>query len=197
MIKEYNFNNLVVSILQLGFCFLCQATLAQSIQASQADYDRVIFAGGCFWHLDSAFTKVKGVISTQVGFTGGQTPFPQYRQVASGTSGHVEAIQVVFDTKQVSYTELIVYFLDFHNPTYPYRQTPGPGAQYQSIIFYRDSTHYKIAKEILQKVQKSGKYTISIQTKVQKASPFYPAEAYHQKYFDKKHQRCPAINSGN
>jgi len=155
-------------------------------QASKEVNQKVIFAAGCFWGVQAAFDDVNGVKSTIVGYTGGHTINPTYRQVCSNTTGHAEAVFVVFDPNEVSYQQLLSKFFEIHDPTTLNRQGPDVGSQYRSAIFYFDENQRKPAVETIEKLQKSGKYKKPIVTEIARATIFYPAEEYHQKYLQKK-----------
>lgn len=143
------------------------------------------FAAGCFWGVEEAFTKIKGVKSTRVGYIGGNLPNPTYEDVCSDRTGHAEALQVEYDPKEVSYEELLDLFWSIHNPTTKNRQGPDIGSQYRSIIFYHTPEQERIAKKSKQELDDSNKFQNKIVTEIVPASTFYPAEDYHQKYYQK------------
>ncbi len=146
---------------------------------------KATFAGGCFWCMQPAFDRLEGVISTTVGYTGGSRKNPTYEEVSTGRTGHVEAIQIVYDTTKVTYAELLdVYWMSI-DPTTVNRQFYDTGTQYQTVIFYNNDQEKKLALESKQKLDQSGKFGKSIATKILEASPFYTAEEYHQKYYQK------------
>ena len=140
-----------------------------------------IFAAGCFWGVQMAFDKFDGVISTTAGYTGGHFKNPGYEDVCSGKTGHVEAVQVIFNPKQISYEKLLEIFWKIHDPTQINRQGPDVGSQYRTAIFYTNEKQKKLAEE--SKKQHQKKIRGKIVTEIRKASTFYPAEAYHQKYY--------------
>jgi len=148
--------------------------------------DTATFAAGCFWGVEAAFIKVKGVSSTAVGYTGGRTEQPTYRDVCSDTTGHAEAVEVVFDPQAVSYEQLLDEFWAVHDPTTRNSQGPDFGSQYRSTIFYHSSEQQAAAIASKEKLQKSGRYPRPVVTEIVPAVTFWPAEEYHQKYF-KKH----------
>ena len=148
--------------------------------------NKATFSAGCFWGVEAAFRKAKGVVSTRVGYTGGTLANPNYEDVCHGKTGHAEAIEIQYDSSMLSYEELLDIFWSIHNPTTPNRQGFDIGAQYRSSIFYHDKTQQNAAmlsKEKLQKSQKYGKRKIV--TEIIPASDFYPAEDYHQRYLEK------------
>jgi peptide-methionine (S)-S-oxide reductase len=142
------------------------------------------FAAGCFWGVEDAFTKVRGVKSTTVGYTGGNLTNPTYEDVCTDTTGHAEAIQLKYDPKEISYKELLELFWSLHNPTTINRQGPDIGTQYRSSIFFHTPEQEKIAKRVKQELNGS-KFQNKIVTEIVPASIFYPAEEYHQKYYQK------------
>lgn len=143
------------------------------------------FAAGCFWGVEEAFTKTKGVKSTRVGYIGGNLPNPTYEDVCTDRTGHAEALQVKYDPKEISYEELLDLFWSIHNPTTKNRQGPDIGSQYRSIIFYHTPEQERIAKKSKQELDDSNKFQNKIVTEIVPASTFYPAEDYHQKYYQK------------
>lgn len=143
------------------------------------------FAAGCFWGVEEAFTKPKGVKSTRVGYIGGNLPNPTYEDVCTDRTGHAEALQVEYDPKEISYEELLDLFWSIHNPTTKNRQGPDIGSQYRSIIFYHTPEQERIAKKSKQELDDSNKFQNKIVTEIEPASTFYPAEDYHQKYYQK------------
>ncbi|MCU0637809.1 MAG: bifunctional methionine sulfoxide reductase B/A protein [Methanothrix sp.] len=148
-------------------------------------YETATFAAGCFWGVQSLFKQVEGVVETTVGYTGGSTVNPEYRQVCSGITGHAEAVQLKYDPRVVSYQELLSVFWRMHNPTTPNRQGPDVGTQYRSAIFYHNEEQRLAAEESKDEFDRSGMYIDKASTQIVPASTFYPAEEYHQDYFEK------------
>ena len=142
------------------------------------------FAAGCFWGVEDAFMKTKGVKSTKVGYTGGNLTNPTYEDVCTDKTGHAEAIQIMYNPKEISYKELLELFWSIHNPTTKNRQGPDIGTQYRSSIFYHSSEQEKIANQVRQELDDS-KFQNKMVTEIVAASTFYPAEEYHQKYYQK------------
>ena len=149
-----------------------------------------IFAAGCFWGVESLFKQTKGVMETTVGYTGGTTPDPLYRQVCTGITGHAEAVQVKFDPGVVSYEELLSLFWRMHDPTTQNRQGPDVGTQYRSAIFYYTEEQRKAAERSKEEFDSSGVYLNKATTQIVPASAFYAAEEYHQDYFEKQGGRA-------
>ncbi|HPD64861.1 MAG TPA: bifunctional methionine sulfoxide reductase B/A protein [Bacteroidia bacterium] len=145
-------------------------------------YDTAVFASGCFWGTEFYFQKAKGVISTQVGFTGGHTQNPTYKQVCQGNTGHAEAVMVVFNPAETSYEELAKLFFETHNPEQRNGQGPDIGHQYRSAIFYKDEQQKKIAESLMEILRQKG---YKIATELNKFEKFWIAEDYHQDYYQK------------
>jgi peptide methionine sulfoxide reductase msrA/msrB len=148
-------------------------------------YRKAIFAGGCFWGVEDKFRQIKGVISTRVGYSGGQTVRPTYQQVCSETTGHAEAIEIIYDPSEICYAELLEFFFSFHDPTQINRQGVDIGTQYRSVVFYHNETQKAAVEQMIKKLDASGKYKEPIATQVVPVSDFYEAEDYHQQYHEK------------
>lgn len=145
-----------------------------------------IFAAGCFWGVEEAFRKVPGVLVTEVGYTGGHTVNPTYREVCTDRTGHAEAVRVLYDPKQVSYEQLLEVFWNSHDPTQLNRQGPDVGTQYRSAIFYIGDEQKQLAEASKARLEKAGRYKKPIVTQIVPAAPFYRAEEYHQRYLEKR-----------
>jgi len=144
------------------------------------------FAAGCFWGVEYEFSKIKGVLETTVGYSGGKTVNPTYHQVLTGKTGHAESVQVIFDPNLISYEQLVRKFFELHDPTQYNRQGPDVGPNYRSAIFYHDEEQKQIAEKVKAELQQSGKYKKKIVTEIAPFHSFYRAEEYHQKYYQKK-----------
>jgi len=147
--------------------------------------EEAIFGAGCFWGIEYKFGKVKGVIETDVGYTGGSTENPTYKDVCTNKTGHAEVVKVTFDPSIVSYEELLEVFWNIHNPTTLNRQGWDIGTQYRSAVFYINEEQRLIAIRLKDKLDKSGKYKNPIVTEIVPAAEYYKAEEYHQKYNEK------------
>lgn len=147
--------------------------------------EKATFAGGCFWCMQPPFDQLSGVLSTAVGYTGGHHPNPTYEEVCSGTTGHTEAIEVLYDADKVSYETLLDTFWQNINPTTQNGQFADRGTQYRTGIFYHNETQEKLAKASKAQLGKSQKFDAPIATEITEASTFYPAEDYHQAYYQK------------
>ncbi len=143
------------------------------------------FAGGCFWCMEPPFDALDGVVSTTSGYIGGHTRKPTYQQVSAGGSGHAEAVQVIYDPKKISYAELLDVFWRNIDPVAVDRQFCDRGDQYRSAIFTHDAEQEKLAKASRQEITSSGKLKAPIATQIVMASEFWPAEEYHQDYYQK------------
>lgn len=149
------------------------------------NYKKAIFGAGCFWGVEALFRKVPGVIDAVSGYTGGTGENPTYEEVCSDTTGHAEAVEVTYDPEQVSYERLLEVFWMNHNPTTPNQQGPDRGSQYRSAIFYFDEEQKALAEASKQALEASGKWPNPVVTEISPAKPFYRAEEYHQRYFEK------------
>jgi peptide methionine sulfoxide reductase msrA/msrB len=147
--------------------------------------ETAIFAAGCFWGVQEYFSRVKGVIKSESGYTGGTRKNPTYEEVCTGKTGHAEAVRVAFDPKVVSYERLLQHFWDIQDPTSLNKQGNDVGTQYRSAIFYTNPEQEKVAEGSLEKLAKSGKYSRKIVTEILPAKEFYLAEKYHQNYLKK------------
>ncbi len=147
------------------------------------------FGAGCFWGVEAAFAELDGVTKTTVGYTGGTTANPTYKQVCTGQTGHAEVTQVEFDPARISYDQLLDAFWRMHNPTTLNRQGPDFGTQYRSVIYYHNDSQQQLAEKSRADLDASGKLGRSIVTAIEPAGPFYPAEDYHQQYLAKRGER--------
>jgi peptide methionine sulfoxide reductase msrA/msrB len=156
--------------------------------SEKADSDLLMatFAAGCFWGVESIFKQTKGVVETTVGYTGGTSLDPTYRQVCTGITGHAEAVQLIFNPRIISYEDLLSLFWRMHDPTTQNRQGPDVGTQYRSAIFYHSEYQRKAAERSKEDFDRSGVYVNKATTQIAPASTFYAAEEYHQDYFEKQ-----------
>jgi len=153
------------------------------------------FGNGCFWCTEAVFQRLKGVSSVVSGYSGGDVKNPTYHQVCSGTTGHAEAIQITYDPKLITYEELLEVFWQTHDPTTVDQQGNDYGPQYRSVIFYHDDEQKRLAVSYKQKLDEAGVFPAPIVTEISPFTKFYPAEAYHQNYFNEngKQPYCAAI----
>jgi peptide-methionine (S)-S-oxide reductase len=147
--------------------------------------EKATFAAGCFWGVESSFRHQHGVVDAQVGYTGGKTAWPSYKEVCRGGTGHAEAIEVVFDPQQVSYEELLALFWTLHKPVWPDRQGAAMDSQYRSAVFYHSPEQKASAERIKMELEKNGTYTLPIVTQIASVGVFWRAEEYHQRYNEK------------
>lgn len=147
--------------------------------------EKATFASGCFWGVEVTFRKIPGVVSAMVGYTGGHTKNPTYKDVCGHGTGHAEAVQVEYNPKKVPYEKLLNVFWENHNPTTPNQQGPDIGSQYRSVIFYHSEEQEKLARASKASLEKSGKWKKPIVTEIVPAQEFYKAEEYHQQYLEK------------
>jgi peptide-methionine (S)-S-oxide reductase len=164
--------------------------------AGEGDTAYATFAGGCFWCIEADFEKVEGVLSVTSGYTGGQVANPTYKQVSAGTTGHTEAVRVVFDPEVVSYEELLEVFWRNIDPTVSDRQFCDVGSQYRSGIFFHDDAQRQAAERSRAELEKSKPFPDPIVTEIIAATAFYPAEAYHQDYSKKNPIRYSYYRKG-
>jgi peptide-methionine (S)-S-oxide reductase len=146
---------------------------------------KATFGAGCFWHVEDKFSKISGVVETRVGFMGGKVSNPSYKMVCGGDTGCIEATEMLYDPDKISYNKLVEAFFEMHDPTQSQRQGQDIGEQYSSVIFYHSEEQKKEAEKVKEKLEKSGKFTSEIVTRIQPAEKFYKAEEYHQKYLEK------------
>lgn len=144
--------------------------------------ERALFASGCFWGTEYYLKQAEGVTQIRSGFSGGHVKNPAYREVCRGTTGHAEVVEVEFDPDKTSFETLARLFFETHDPTQRNRQGPDVGTQYRSAIFYLDEHQRKVAERLIETLGSMG---LDIATEVTAAGPFYPAEEYHQDYYEK------------
>jgi len=147
---------------------------------------KATFAAGCFWGVEETFRHIPGVLSTAVGYTGGQTKNPTYKEVCTDKTGHAEAIEIEFDPAKVSYPQLLDVFFKNHNPTTLNRQGPDVGTQYRSAVFFHNAEQEAEARKAIADLEKQKAFPRPIVTQVVPAVDFYRAEEYHQKYLEKQ-----------
>lgn len=143
------------------------------------------FGAGCFWGVEAAFRRIKGVKSTSVGYMGGHFPHPSYLDVLSRITGHAEVVQIEYQPQDVSYDTLLEVFWQIHDPTQLNRQGPDRGEQYRSVIFYHDREQEEAARISKRRLQNSGRFDKEIVTQIQPATDYYLADESHQQYLEK------------
>ncbi len=144
------------------------------------------FGAGCFWGVELRFSELDGVLSTDVGYMGGQLDEPTYQQVCTDTTGHAEVVQISFDPSKISYEQLLNCFWQWHDPTTLNRQGPDVGTQYRSAIFYHDEAQLALAQQSIKELDASGVFARPIVTTLEPVATFWRAEEYHQDYLKKR-----------
>ncbi len=144
-----------------------------------------VFGAGCFWGVESAFRALDGVVDVTVGYAGGTVDQPNYRMVCSGRSGYAEVVRVEYDPSRVSFEKLLELFWQIHDPTTLNRQGPDIGTQYRSVIFYSDQRERAAAEGSKRRLDESGRFRRPVVTQIVPSAEFYPAEDYHQRYYEK------------
>ena len=162
-----------------------------------SNYEKATFAGGCFWCMEPPFDKLDGVISTTSGYTGGPEENPTYKQVSAGRTGHAEAVQILYDPGKVSYGKLLDVFWRQINPTTPDRQFVDVGSQYRAAIFYHDDEQRGLAEGSRKVMAESGRFEGPIVIEIVPAGSFWPAENYHQDYYQKNPLRYKFYRFGS
>jgi peptide-methionine (S)-S-oxide reductase len=153
--------------------------------------DTATFANGCFWCTEAIFEQLDGVISAESGYTGGQTVNPTYKEVCSGETGHAECLQIVYDPAKISFDELLEVFWETHDPTTLNQQGADVGTQYRSGVFYHNEEQKQKAEKYKTEIDKSGAFDRPIVTEITPFTKFYPAENYHQQYFENNENTNP------
>jgi peptide-methionine (S)-S-oxide reductase len=150
----------------------------------QSKYEKATFGAGCFWGVEAAYRQIQGVKSTRVGYSGGHTTEPTYREVCAGNTNHAEVVEVTFDPEKVSYEELLDVFWANHDPTQVNRQGPDVGSQYRTVVFFHSPEQEKSAQASRDSLQERTPRPIA--TQIVAAEPFWEAEDYHQQYLEKR-----------
>jgi peptide-methionine (S)-S-oxide reductase len=146
-------------------------------------YELATLGGGCFWCLEAVYDELRGVVDVVSGYSGGHVPFPTYRQVCGGDTGHAEVVQITFDPAVISFRELLEVFFAIHDPTTRNRQGADVGPQYRSVIFYHSDAQRATAEQVIAELNAARLWPAPIVTEVVPFTAFYPAEDYHQEYF--------------
>ena len=164
-------------------------------QEASADARLATFGGGCFWCVEALFTRLEGVESVTSGFAGGTVKNPSYEQVCDGGTGHAEVVQVRYDPKKVSYEKLLEVFFKTHDPTTLNRQGADRGTQYRSVVLFHDEEQKRVAEDVKRRIDEAHVYRDPIVTQIVPYTAFYPAEDYHQGYYDANPTRgyCEAV----
>lgn len=161
----------------------------------KVNMETATFAGGCFWCLEAPFRRLNGVLDVVSGYTGGHVVSPDYKQVCNGTTGHAEVIRIDYDPSRIGFRDLLKVFFVLHDPTTLNRQGNDIGTQYRSAIFFHDDGQRDAALEVIEALTKAGEWGAPVVTELSPVQEFYPAEPYHQAYFDKNPYQpyCQAV----
>jgi peptide methionine sulfoxide reductase msrA/msrB len=187
----------LLSLITIG-CNMSKADKSDHpIDLNNPNYQKATFAGGCFWCMQPPYDDLNGVISTTVGYTGGEKPNPTYEEVCTGRTGHAEAVQIVFDSTKIGYEDLLQVFWRNINPTDPYGQFADKGSQYRTAIFYHDEKQKELAEKSKKELGASGKFDDPIVTEILAFSIFYPAEEYHQEFYKNNPLRYNSYKMGS
>jgi peptide-methionine (S)-S-oxide reductase len=154
-----------------------------------SDTEVTTLGGGCFWCLEAVYDDLKGVTDVVSGYAGGTVPNPSYQQVCTGSTGHAEVVQVTFDPSTISFRDILDVFFSIHDPTTLNRQGADVGTQYRSAIFYHNERQKEIAEEMIETLEAEGAFDDPIVTQVEPLDDFYPAESYHQEYYQNNPRR--------
>ena len=186
-------------IFLLSYALIAACTIAnsQGQNPSPTETRTAVFAGGCFWCIQPAFDKAKGVIKTVVGYSGGSEPNPTYELVASEKTGHRESIQITYDPAKISYDQLLEIYWRQIDPTQADGQFTDIGPSYRAAIFYGSDDEKRVAETSKEKLARSGKFNKPIVTQILPAMKFYPAEANHQKYYQQNPEHFEAFEEGS
>lgn len=186
-------------LLLLCYALIAACTIArsQAQNSSPAETKTAIFAGGCFWCIQPSFDKATGVVKTVVGYCGGTEPNPTYELVSSEKTGYRESIQITYDPAKISYDQLLDIYWRQIDPTQADGQFTDLGPSYRAAIFYGNDDEKRIAKASKEKLARAGKFSKPIVTEILPAMKFYPAEAYHQKYYQQNPEHFEAFEEGS
>jgi peptide methionine sulfoxide reductase msrA/msrB len=186
-------------IFLLSYALIAACTIANSRgqNPSPGETRTAVFAGGCFWCIQPAFDKAKGVIKTVVGYCGGSEPNPTYELVSSEKTGYRESIQIAYDPAKISYDQLLEIYWRQIDPTQADGQFTDIGPSYRAAIFYGNNDEKRVAETSKEKLARSGKFNKPIVTEILPAMKFYPAEAYHQKYYQQNPEHFEAFEEGS
>jgi methionine-S-sulfoxide reductase len=187
----------LIFLLDCALIAACTIANSQGQNPSPAETRTTVFAGGCFWCIQPAFDKAKGVIKTVVGYSGGSEPNPTYELVSSEKTGYRESIQITYDPAKISYDQLLEIYWRQIDPTQADGQFTDIGPSYRAAIFYGNDDEKRVAETSKEKLARSGKFNKPIVTEILPAMKFYPAEAYHQKYYQQNPEHFEAFEEGS
>lgn len=152
--------------------------------------ETITLGGGCFWCIEAVLQDIRGVVKVESGYSGGEKPNPTYEEVCRGDSGHVEVVQVTFNPQEVALHDLLTIFFTLHDPTTLNRQGNDVGEQYRSVIFYRNEEQKTVAEQVMQEIADRGIWGDPIVTALEPFTAFYPAEEYHQRYYERNSRQA-------
>lgn len=187
----------LIFLLSYALIAACIIANSQGQNSAPAVTRTAVFAGGCFWCIQPAFDKAKGVTKTVVGYCGGSEPNPTYELVSSEKTGHRESIQITYDPAKISYDQLLEIYWRQIDPTQADGQFTDIGPSYRAAIFYGNDNEKRVAETSKEKLARSGKFNKPIVTEVLPVMKFYPAEAYHQKYYQQNPEHFEAFEEGS
>jgi len=187
----------LIFLLSCALIAACTIANSQGQNPAPAETRTAVFAGGCFWCIQPAFDKAKGVIKTVVGYCGGSQPNPTYELVSSEKTGYRESIQITYDPAKISYDQLLEIYWRQIDPTQADGQFTDIGPSYRAAIFYGNDNEKRVAETSKEKLVLSGKFKKPIVTEILPAMKFYPAEAYHQKYYQQNPEHFEAFEEGS
>ena len=187
----------IIFLLSCALIAACTIANSQGQNPAPAETRTAVFAGGCFWCIQPAFDKAKGVIKTVVGYCGGSQPNPTYELVSSEKTGYRESIQITYDPAKISYDQLLEIYWRQIDPTQADGQFTDIGPSYRAAIFYGNDNEKSVAETSKEKLARSGKFKKPIVTEILPAMKFYPAEAYHQKYYQQNPEHFEAFEEGS
>ena len=187
----------LIFLLSCALIAACTIANSQGQNPAPAETRTAVFAGGCFWCIQPAFDKAKGVIKTVVGYCGGSEPNPTYELVSSEKTGYRESIQITYDPAKISYDQLLEIYWRQIDPTQADGQFTDIGPSYRAAIFYGNDNEKRVAETSKEKLARSGKFKKPIVTEILPAMKFYPAEAYHQKYYQQNPEHFEAFEEGS
>lgn len=187
----------LIFLLSCALVAACTVANSQGQNPPPAETRTAVFAGGCFWCIQPAFDKAKGVIKTVVGYCGGSQPNPTYELVSSEKTGYRESIQITYDPAKISYDQLLEIYWRQIDPTQADGQFTDIGPSYRAAIFYGNDNEKRVAETSKEKLARSGKFKKPIVTEILPAMKFYPAEAYHQKYYQQNPEHFEAFEEGS
>src|SRR5438552_3481079 len=185
MHKRFLFALILAIAIGSAFIFPASPASKPATIPQSGNYATAVFAGGCFWCMESSFEKISGVIQAISGYAGGRTNNPTYEEVSSGGTGHAESIQVIYDPHKITYTRLLQVFWHNVDPTDDGGQFCDRGNQYRSEVFYSNESEKKLAEQSKAEIEKAKKFKEPIVTRISPLKAFYPAEEYHQDFYKK------------